>query len=547
MTDDNVSSDPGYRPRAIVESFLQNVVVLDDLVVMSQQGEGRPDETLETTIESPDYRVPPAASDGGASLGRPDVPLNADTVIDAFADLGMVCAVLKAVPDGAFPERTAKAALRADIVVLDWQIHESAGSVALSVMRNILADDQNSHRLRLIAIYTGEPDLGGISRRVQEAIQDFYEGEELNVDDPSRITKGPVRVVILAKEGTVRDHGPDHRNQEVAERDLADKLADEFDSMTTGLLRSVALAGIATIRENAHRVLARFDRHLDPGYLGHRLLLRHPPDAEDHLVAALGSELLSILEEDRPGSHADIGAIERWLRRDDGPDISEPFRFPGGTKAVDGWVSLLTQGISAENIQYPDCTKKALESRATEPFSDDGDAAICSNYHFAALLNLKTRYPGQRPRLTIGAILQVEDVDSPQYLLCLQPKCDSIRLGAESGFPFVPLREVVGDDKTTSFLVAVEIRKGEWERLRIIPKPSELIVRSFCPGLNPPGEVLAAEVEDGELYFEGVDKRRYRWITEMKEEHAFRVAGTVASALARPGPNDAEWLRRASR
>ena len=59
-------------------------------------------------------------------------------------------------------------------MVLDWQIHESAGDVALDVMRNILADDQNSHRLRLIAIYTGEPDLGAISRRIQEAIQDFY-------------------------------------------------------------------------------------------------------------------------------------------------------------------------------------------------------------------------------------------------------------------------------------------------------------------------------------------------------------------------------------
>ena len=190
---------------------------------------------------------------------------------------------------------------------------------------------------------------------------------------------------------------------------------------------------------------------------------------------------------------------------------------------------------------------KVLESRATEPFSEEPDAAMRSNHHFAALLNLKTRYPGQRPRLTIGAVLCTDDEDGDQYLLCLQPKCDSIRLDDVSGFPFMPLETVQGDNTKMSFLLSVERQKGEWEKLGITPKPSELIVRSFQPGSNPPGEVLAVEEGQGEFYFEDVDQNRYRWIAEMKDEHAFRVAGAVASALARPGPNDAEWLRRAAR
>ena len=547
MTDDNVPTDPGCQPRAIVESFLQNVVVLDDFVVISQQGDERPGETPDTTIVSPDYRVPLAASDSGVSPGRRDVELHADTVIDAFADLGMVCAVLKAARGSAFPERTVRAAVRADIVVLDWKIHESDGNVALDVMKRILADDQNSHRLRLIAIYTGEPDLGDISRRIQEVIQDFYEGEDLVVDCPSRITKGPVRVVILGKTGTVGAHSPSPRHQEVAEHELAEKLADEFGAMTTGLLRTVALAGIATIRENAHRVLARFDQTLDAGYLGHRILLPHPPDAEDHLVAALGSELLSVLENDRPGTHAGIEAIERWLNRAGGPDISEPFSFPGHASAVDGWIGLLQQGISAKDVQRPDCKVKVLEARAAEPFSDDPDAAIRSDHHFAALLNLKTRHPGQRRRLTIGTVLYADDDDGGQYLLCLQPKCDSIRLDDPSGFPFMPLQIVQDDNTKMSFLLVVERQEGEWEKLGITPKPSELIVRSFEPGSNPAREVLAVEDEQGDFYFKDVGQKRYRWIAEMKDDHAFRVAGAVASALARPGPNDAEWLRRASR
>ena len=318
MTDHNVATDPPSQPRNIAESFLQNVVILDDLVIMSEQGDKKRDAPPNTTVRSPEYPEPPTASDKRKGSRRSDVPLTADIVVDAFADLGMVCAVLRVANDPAVPERTIRAAVRADMVVLDWQIHESAGDIALDVLQRILADDQSSHRLRLIAIYTGEPDLGGIFSRVKEVIDSFYEGDELVSDSPSRITKGPVRVVILAKRGTIRDHGPLPLPREVAETELPQTLVDEFDAMTSGLLRTVALAGITTIRENAHRVLARFDETLDGAYLWHRILLPHPPDAEDHLVAALGSELVSILDEDRPGAHADIEAIERWLKRSGG-------------------------------------------------------------------------------------------------------------------------------------------------------------------------------------------------------------------------------------
>ena len=550
MTDQNVATDPAYQPRSIAESFLQNVVILDDHVIMSKQGDENRDPPPSTTVRRPDYQEYPerlAASDKGTGSRRSDVPLTADTVIDAFADLGMVCAVLRVANDPAVPERTVRAAVRADMVVLDWQIHESAGDIALDVLRRILADDQSSHRLRLIAIYTGEPDLGGIFRRVEKVIDSFYEGDKLVSDSSSRITKGPVRVVILAKRGTVRDHNPMPLPREVAETELPQTLVDEFGEMTSGLLRTVALAGITTIRENAHRVLARFDQTLDAAYLGHRILLPHPPDAEDHLVAALGSELVSILDEDQPGAHADIDAIEHWLNGSGAPDVSEPRVFASADVTKE-CLQLLLRGIDAPDTNYIKDGKKTLKTRGTELFTDCSAAATRSNGNFAALLSLKTRYPGQRLRLTIGTVVYSEERDNHQYLLCLQPKCDSVRLGPASGFPFLPLATVEDDKRAMSYHLVVKNQNGEWgERLGIIPKPSELIVRSFEAGPNPPGEVLAAEDGRREFYFEDVAGTRYRWVAEMKEEHAFRVAGAVASALTRPGPNDAEWLRRASR
>ena len=318
---------------------------------------------------------------------------------------------------------------------------------------------------------------------------------------------------------------------------------DEFVEMTSGLLRNVALAGIATIRNRAHRVLAKFDQSLDPAYLGHRLLLLHPPDAEDHLVAALGAELLSILQEGRPGDHADIHAIKRWLKQPEGPNILEPFPFPNPANAFNNVSDLLLRGVDVKDPQVPTGGKKNLKTRGTEMFTDGRTAAKHSDRHFAALLNLKTRYPGQPPRLTMGAILYKKKDERRQYLLCLQPKCDSIRLDDASGFPLIPLEPVQDGDR---FRLVVETGKDEWERLDITPKPSALIVPSFRPGSNPPGEVLASREESGRFYFEDVNEDRYWWIAEMKDEHALRVAGEVASALARPGVDDAEWLRLAS-
>lgn len=545
MIDVDTPTDLVPRPRTIVESFLQTVVILDDLVVMSQQGAEKSGEATDTTIVSPDYPESSAANDKGSNTERSDVPLNADRVINAFADLGVVCAVLNAAPDDAYPARIAKAAHRADIVVLDWKIGDSVGDVTLELAKNILLEDQNNPRLRLIAIYTGEPDLAHIYDRVQTILEEFYGSSRPSAIDPIRISKGPIRVVILAKEGTINEHTARLGYEQVPERELADKLVDEFVSMTSGLLRNVALAGIATIRENSHRVLAKFDQTLDPAYLGHRMLLPHPPDAEDHLVAALGSELLSILEDNRPGVHAGIEAIGRWLEGVDGTDISEPFQFPGMASTCDGWMSLLRQGIDAKDVQLP-CTKKELGRRSTQPFSENDDAAFRSNCHFAALLTLKTRYPGRPPRLTIGAILYPEDQVGPQYLLCIQPKCDSVRLGSASGFPFMPLDVVDDGDSRKSFPLAVEIQRDEWQLLGVTPKPSELVMCSFDPSPESRGEVVATENHPGQFYFEDVGKVRYRWIAEMKDEHAFRIAGAVASALARPGPNDAEWLRRGS-
>lgn len=403
----------------------------------------------------------------------------------------------------------------------------------------------------MIAIYTGEPDLDAIYQDIQDAIREFYEDDTLETQG-FRMSKGPLHVVVLAKEGTLKGLPSELQDQEVPEHRLADRLVDEFAQMTGGLLRNVAIGGIAAIRSNAHRILAKFDQSLDTAYLGHRLLLHHPPDAEDHLVEALGSEIASVLEDSQSGSRADVDAIKSWLflREHGGLDLEDPFPIQGSHNPVEVWLDLLLQGFEAPGAPEPTMTsKKKLRKQATEPFAEDAEAAIRSNRRFAALLSLKTRYPGQSPRLSIGTVLCARECGENRYFLCLQPKCDSVRLCSSTGFPLIPLlrlKDVMVGAGATSLRLVVETEKDEWEHFGIETKPSELTVRFFRPGPNPPGVIVASKEQDGSSYFEDVCGRKYRWMAEMKDEHALAVAGEIASALGRPGPNETEWLRRAS-
>ena len=115
----------------------------------------------------------------------------------------------------------------------------------------------------------------------------------------------------------MRDHLLIHAisKKTVLEDQLPSLVITDFAEMIEGLLPNVAMSGLAALRERTHHVLRQFDATLDPAYLGHRTLLPDPNDAEDHLVFALGSEILSILKDDAPGKHAGLGVVRTWRKR----------------------------------------------------------------------------------------------------------------------------------------------------------------------------------------------------------------------------------------
>ena len=551
MIDSNESTDFGRRSRQVVESFVQNVVILDDRAWM-----GQPPEDPVGPVTSPEYGQSSVSSTKEAEAGRTvgvkaaeGALLNAKLVVDRFAELGAICAVLKPDLSEDCQDKVVNAAKRSDIVVLDWKIADSYGEVTLDVIRGILKSDQYGERLRLLVIYTGEPVLPDISEEVKRTIGEFYHGMELNTDGPFWMCKGPVTVVILAKEETVDAGNVELHRQEVSENELPDRLMGEFAKMTQGLLTNVALAGLANLRGQTYRLLSKFDNTLDPAYLGHRLLLPNPPDAEDHVVEALGAEILSILEDAQPGKQAAVEAIREWLSDEADRDLNvrEPFGpFWGDEDTLDQLAELLEHGRDGVECCWRPSHRKweCVAKRATAVFSKDCGDPTNLDHDFAALLGQKTRYRKSEPRLTLGTVIctRKQGDDDGKYYFCLQPKCDSVRLKSVTAFPLLPLKT---RKVTQEFsLVVKEAETGDWIRLDYDPKPNLLQMTLFEPGSYPPGEVRACSRPGGK-YFRDTSGTEYKWVADIKDEHASAIAVKVGNSLSRPGPNYAEWHRRA--
>ena len=283
----------------------------------------------------------------------------------------------------------------------------------------------------------------------------------------------------------------------VSETELPDHLVNEFVEMTKGILSNVALEGLAALRDDVPRVLAKFDSSLDSAYLGHRMLLPNPADAEDHVVEALGAELTSILEDRRPGAEAALEALETWIRENienghintDIPSVISTFTDP-----VEMRLELLRSGL--DNISNMKPKKNDLKKAATEIFTSGTAAARNSDRSFGALLSLKTRYPTMVPKLTLGTILQKETKEEgKKYFLCLQPKCDAVRLKAPTGFPLMPLSKV-NDSQRFSWVIQEQDleHKDAWVHLHVDPneKPNKLIVPYFSPSANSQGRDIGS-------------------------------------------------------
>jgi hypothetical protein len=574
-----VSRPTGFKELCVktAKNFLQTVVVVDDQAAFYSE-----ERHTGAVLEAPTPGTVPAVEEpDGPDPAEPATrrALDAKPLIDAFASEGLVCAILQPLPpdqeSGVLAGRFEASTRRSDIVVLDWMLNDDDGRTALDLIEQLVSDDLRSQgRLRLIAVYTGERDLDAVQAAVKERIGAADEDCSRAGSTDVWIRRGRLRIVFYLKDS--RQPAPGQSGTSLSVVDLPQRLVDQFAELTCGLIANIALASLAAVRENAHHLLSKFVAEMDAPFLSHRAIVDQFEDAEEFAVALIGHELRAILDAAEVGTLVDTEHVEEWTAEQDGSRQRHLRVDEVDVPVTWDWVqSLLEKGRNAagpppRNQGQQIGARKYRELKTlTRLFTQDAQQAADADHTFARLSSLARNIPEPLPMrvgpvVTLGTILASVDGTSPEgeratitdatsdstdsedikgstntYWLCLQPRCDSVRITGWRKFPLARLKAV--DERTRFDLVARGL-EGERLYLQLVWKHYEMTMPEFEAGQD--GMVRAPLDEEGRPSLI-VDKesRRFHWLAELRYAQAQHMVERFANTLSRVGFDEYEWLR----
>jgi hypothetical protein len=345
---------------------------------------------------------------------------------------------------------------------------------------------------------------------------------------------------VLAKEGNT--YAP---TRQVDFSELADRVVREFAELATPLMPGFALAALGALRENSAPLLRRLAASLDSALLGHRMMLVDPDDSSRHARAALADELDSILAADglvRESLGPDrVLARSRVIRRDE-PALKEcNQRF--NQNANGELDKLVVEGGAA---------KDANASWTSRVHATTNASAYAADLWFAELLQAQSFYGRESPTLALGVVVHgMRDLryGSPPplwsrpgrtgYLLCLQPVCDSVRLGMDLSrpFPFLPL--AIARDVAPQFVVD---HGGTPIPLTTSVKAYRTVMISFRSN-DAASESVRGRPDGNGWVFRDIDGNSYAYVTHLRELIAQRIVQQIGIDTSRVGVDEPEWIR----
>lgn len=541
-------NDPFFNSsKKIVDNFLQNVVFIDD------QAFPEIDKKDEKANE-----------------------FNARKVTSAFAKNEKLCIIYQ-------PESTkdidnlTKLVKKADVTVLDWIIEfeeeelldgndeedaeeiDQQGSHTRKIISEILSDPiTGKGSLKLILIYTGEQDLNGITNTIHAHLEDEIGGFEKSEADCSVYTETEnIKILVRMKEnGDQFKHSPNLKNKIVSYDRLPDFILDEFTEMTSGLLTTFVLKSLTAIRTNTFRLIKLYEKDLDASFVAHRLLLPNQEDSKEQLIEMLTHSIEALLLYNKTGEATSLDRIKKWI---DTRKIPEKTIDIGKKKlnidrdflktwAENGFVEACKILCKSKGFKHTP-EDRELEKKK-EKFYQSGKIHVsletgCSDSKFSILTHQKSNLkpPSRKPSLTLGTLIKQETDSEGEpkegYYMCIQARCDSVRLDKLRKFLFLPLKK---EEDGKNFHFVVEENENEFTKLRIMKETFELRTIKFEP--DEIHRVVIAKESNDKFYFMSDHKEKFQWLADLKEAHAQREINNFAAKISRVGLDESEWLRR---
>ena len=253
------------------------------------------------------------------------------------------------------------------------------------------------------------------------------------------------------------------------------------------------------------------------------------------LTRLIAEEFLAILEEGYVGEEANLRAIKDWISSSSDTDLllslDEPKQF-----SQQEVFSLLKDGMEKWNGITRAQKNKLHRLPFTEMFNLQALKSQSLDEMFALITTVRSSYENRIPHLIFGTILR--EVKDSNYWICIQPRCDCVRISSKRIFPFLALKSRQSDGK---FNIVID-ENGRFIKLVLNDKPYDLKLITFSSRVQDKG-MIRARSESVPYYFMSTGQRKYRWVGELRPEHAQRIANEFAANLSRVGLDESEWLR----
>jgi hypothetical protein len=347
----------------------------------------------------------------------------------------------------------------------------------------------------------------------------------------------------------------------VSEKDLTERLIDDFTEMTQGLLSNIALKSLGALRDNTHRILHKFDKRLDAPYLTHRALVSPADEAQQHPVPLLTAEFNDVLEDCGIDGNASIEIIEKWIDHQlhhGEMDLINKFESYSVAQLRKALSELIRNGIGVEVERLKTDTTLSKWRKKLETISrGDSDhfltqllikdeTADSRDLDFAILTTMRSRYDNPEPILTLGTLVAISQSGKENFFLCIQPVCDSVRLKKDTVFPFLRLHDSTEPNEygkiKPSFNIVIH-DNGNYKKLRTNLKPRDILLTVLKHQVS--GEIRAKQAPNKSYFFKTLGtKPNLRWIGNLKFAHAQRIANDFAREISRVGLVESDWLRR---
>jgi hypothetical protein len=191
------------------EQFIRTAVVIDDEIYENKRGKFSDPEVLQTPKRKNALKtsneVKPENPESNIDINDDNDVFSWKQLITSFAKKHIVCSLYE-------PDRQAKytansdvykLCLASDIVIVDWNLHGNLGQKALELITNLVHNSLEDipEQLRLILVYTSEPNLTSIANEVFEALEKVL-GEDIKPqieDEGLSMHSSNSRIVVLGK------------------------------------------------------------------------------------------------------------------------------------------------------------------------------------------------------------------------------------------------------------------------------------------------------------------------------------------------------------